>query len=53
MDDADYVNHICQKVKTYCSYGIIPSVNLILTYETKECPLGIDWVEKTVKDYFL
>ena len=53
MDDTDYVNHICQKVKTYCSYGIIPSVNLILTYETKECPLGIDWVEKTVKDYFL
>ena len=37
----------------YCENGIIPGINLILTYETKENPLSIDQVEKIVKEYFL
>ena len=35
MDNPDYCNHACDKIKLYCRHGIIPSVNLILTYETK------------------
>ena len=52
MDDAQYVNHACQKIKRYCENGILPSVNLIITCETKESPLSIDKVEKTIQEYF-
>lgn len=53
MDNPEYVNRACQKVKTYCDNGIVPSISLILTYETKEHPLGISEVEKMVKEYFI
>lgn len=52
MDNPEYIHHACQKIKVYCENGIIPSINLILTYETKEHPLGISDVEKVVKEYF-
>ena len=53
MDHPDYINRACQKTKLYCDNGIIPGINLILTYETREYPLAIDQVEKIVKEYFL
>ncbi len=53
MDNPEYVSRFCQKIRMYCEHGIIPMANLILTYETKDNPLGIDSVEKIVKEYFL
>ena len=53
MDQSDYINRACQKIKLYCDNGIIPGISLILTYETREHPLAIDQVEKIVKEYFL
>lgn len=53
MDQPDYINRACQKIKLYSENGIIPGINLILTYETREHPLSIDQVEKIVKEYFL
>lgn len=53
MDHADYVSRACQKVKIYCDNGIIPTIHLILTYETKEHPLAIEQVERIVREYFL
>ena len=32
MDNPDYCKHACDKIRLYCQHGIIPSVNLILTY---------------------
>ena len=52
MDNAEYVSGACRKIKQYCDNGIIPSVNLILTYETKEHPLVIDEVERLIEVYF-
>ncbi|MGN0432084.1 MAG: ATPase [Lachnospiraceae bacterium] len=52
MDDAEYINHACQKIKLYCENGILPSVNLITTYETKEHPLSIEKVEGIIQEYF-
>ena len=52
MDNPDYCNHACDKIKLYCRHGIIPSVNLILTYETKQCPLNADKVEMILQEYF-
>lgn len=53
MDNPEYINRACHKVKMYCDNGIVPSISLILTYETKEHPLGISDVEKIVKEYFI
>ena len=53
MDNAEYINHACKKIKIYCENGIIPSVNLILSYETQEHPFSINEVERIVKQYFM
>lgn len=53
MDDPDYVRKTCAKIEHYSSHGIIPSINLLMTFETKEHPLNIDVVERIVADYFL
>ena len=53
MDEEEYRNHACEKIKLYCDNGIIPSINLIATYETKDHPLSIEQVEKIITEYFL
>lgn len=41
------------KLQLYMEHGWIPSVNLILTFETKEYPLDMAYVEGLIKDYFV
>lgn len=53
MDDAKYVKNATLKLQTYSIYGIIPNIQLITTYETKEHPLNSDFVEKIIHHYFL
>ena len=53
MDNAEYVNHACKKIKIYCENGIVPSVDLLLSYETQKHPFSIDEAERIVKQYFL
>ncbi|MGN0329158.1 MAG: ATPase [Lachnospira sp.] len=53
MDEEVYRNSACSKIKLYCDNGIIPSVDLITTYETKLHPLDIGHVEAIIKEYFL
>lgn len=53
MDNPDYINNACVKIRNYCENGLIPNINLILTFETKEHPLSIEKVENTVRQYFL
>lgn len=52
MDSAEYVNRACKKMKIYCEYGIVPSVDLILSYETQKHPFSIDEAERIVNQYF-
>ncbi len=52
MDDNAYVKKTCKKLYDYSTHGIIPSVQLITTYETKESPLTTEMVEKTIEHYF-
>ena len=35
MDEEDYRNHACKKINLYCKNEILPFVNLIMTFETK------------------
>lgn len=53
MDDKNYVQTMHSKLKLYTTHGIIPSMQLITTYETKDVPLTVEMIEKIVRHYFL
>lgn len=53
MDDMNYVQGMCSKMLLYAKKGIVPSIQLIATYETKEHPLNYEQVEKIGSAYFL
>ena len=53
IEDANYSKQAFSKLQTYVSNGIIPTIHLITTYETKTNPLNIESVEKIVREYFL
>lgn len=53
MDNPSYSQSTFSKLQLYTNHGIIPSIHLITTYETKEQPLGTDIVEKIITHYFL
>lgn len=52
MDDPLYYKNVFSKLQLYTSHGIIPSINLITTYETKENPLSSEVIEKIIEHYF-
>lgn len=53
MDDMNYSGKAYSKLHLYNSHGIIPSIQLITTYETKEHPLTVEVIEKIIEHYFL
>ena len=52
MDDPNYCRNACLKLQTYTFNGIIPTVHLIMTFETKENPLSSDMIEGIIEYYF-
>lgn len=53
MDNPAYCKNVGSKLQLYCANGIVPSANLITTYETKDTPLNVELVEELVRHYFL
>ena len=53
MDVPAYAQKALAKLQLYITHNIIPSVQLIATYETKEQPLSTEVVEKIIEHYFL
>ncbi len=53
MDNPTYARNACSKLQLYTSQGIIPSIQLITTYETQDNPLTMEVVDKIVTHYFL
>ena len=53
MDDPKYNRNIGERIQSYVNNGIIPSIDLIITYETMEHPLTVYDIEKVIKEYFL
>ena len=53
MDKQDYRNSACKKIRLYCDNGIIPSIDLIATFETADHPLDVEKVEKIIQEFFL
>lgn len=53
MDNPTYCKNTASKLQLYAAHGIIPTVNLITTYETKDHPLSSAFAKNMVKYYFL
>lgn len=53
MDNPSYVENVLAKQRLYALNDIIPGINLIITYETKNNPLSPEVVEKQIEFYFL
>lgn len=53
MDDDTYCQCTFSKMNLYALNGIIPSINLITTYETEKHPLSEEMMEEIMKYYFL
>lgn len=53
MDDPTYSKNVFSKLQLYTSHGIIPSIQLITTYETQQKPLSTVFIQRTIEYYFL
>lgn len=51
MDNPAYAQKTYSKLQLYTSHGIIPSIHLITTYETKTNPLTADNVKRIISLY--
>lgn len=52
MDDPNYCKNVFSKLQLYANYGIIPTIQLITTYETRLNPLSSETIEKIIKNTF-
>lgn len=52
MDNQKYRDKTIQKLQMYFNNHILPGINLITTYETKENPLTLAKVKQVIHDYF-
>ena len=52
MDEEEYRSHACNKINLYCRMGILPFVNLIITFETKKQPISVERVELLIQEFF-
>ena len=53
MDIPLYANKTYSKLHYYTEHGVIPNVNLITTFETKDSPLDPEYVEMLIGYHFL
>ena len=53
IDNPVYRQNTLHKLNTYLSHDIYPTINLIITYETKEHPLNLELLESIIQLYFL
>lgn len=53
MNDMKYCRQSASKLQLYSENGIIPTIHLITTYETKEKPLTTEMIQKIIDFYFL
>lgn len=53
MDHEEYAKKVYAKLRHYADHQIIPSINLITTYETKDNPLDPEMIQKIIQYYFL
>ena len=53
IDDSSYYQKTCDKLKDFIKHDIIPSYNLILTFEAKNHTINSEFIEKIIEHYFI
>lgn len=53
MDDPKYAKAAGSKIELYIANKLIPSIQLITTFETQDHPLSVETVRKIIEHYFL
>lgn len=53
MDSPQYAQHAFHKMQLYNSYGYVPTINLIITCETRNHPITPQDIEDILHHYFL
>lgn len=51
LDDEDYANHSYRKIAVYEKNGIIPGINLILSFESASVPLDIRVINNLIRQF--
>ncbi len=49
MDDKSYCEKAMTKINTYIRNGYIPGKNLLLTFESRSCPINMNSIEKQIR----
>lgn len=53
MDNGKYIENVVSKLRMYLTNGIIPTMQLIMTFETKEKPFTSEEAAEIVEKYFM
>lgn len=53
LDNPAYIQKTLNCDALFLKEGIIPWMNLIITTETKDCPLDLQWVDTIIRHYLL
>ena len=53
MDDPEYVQTVCRKIRKYIENGFIPGKNLIMTFESEKYPFDFTEVQNIIREKFL
>lgn len=53
MDEAQYRSNVYRKLEQYARHDIIPTVNLLTTYETEKYPSDSMKFKRIIEEYFL
>lgn len=53
MDNPSYCSKTFNKLNIYAEHGLIPTINLITTYETRTSPINSEKIRQIVHEYFL
>lgn len=53
INQPDYFNAAMSKIETYSQNRIWLGKNLIITYETTDTSLNVEWIEQIIEEYLL
>lgn len=53
MDSSSYCENSYNKLKILANHGIIPTINLITTYETQKHPIDSNKIQQIINEWFL
>lgn len=51
MDNPKYAQGCMSKLQSYTAHGILPGINLITTYESKDKPLTSETIDRVITEY--